>query len=218
MVTGGAYLEYSGGVSMRSMILMCLLFVSVSVAQTPFEFGVVQDLIAGQPFVSVISIKISHGSPVSGCTMLEMAARGGLVFEGKSNSFLPDSLTPGSVRFSGQILYDGIVPVSSVERIFSVISSNMRRFPGTRITHIALDLISVDDMSWISIRCPVERMDSLLAGNLDHLQFWRRTDIWELEIGTCGMPVTADAPTIIEQTLQVSDIQQPLREPAYQAV
>jgi hypothetical protein len=165
-------------------------------AQTPFEFGVVQDLIQGEPYVSVISIKVSGGVPSSGCTMLEMAVRAGLIFEGESSSFMPDSLLPGGVRFTGQILYNGVVPESTIERIFSVIKTNLDKFPGTRVTHVSLVLISHDDMSWVSIRCPMERADSLLAGMIDHLDFWMRTDVWELEIGTGGMPVTADAPTI----------------------
>jgi len=183
---------------MRLTLTFCLLLLSLSMAQTPFEFGVVQDLIQGEPYVSVISIKISSGVPSTGCTMLEMAVRAGLVFEGESNSFMPDSLLPGGVRFTGQILYKGIVPASTIERIFSVIDTNLSRFPATRITHVALVLISHDDMSWVCIRCPMERADSLLSGTIDHLDFWMRTEVWELEVGTGGMPVTADAPTLIE--------------------
>ena len=59
-------------------------------------------------------------------------------------------------------------------------------------------LISHDDMSWVSIRCPIERTDSLIAGTISHMDFWNRTEVWELEIGTGGMAVTADAPTLIE--------------------
>jgi len=183
---------------MRTLFALCLLLLSAASAQTPFEFAVVQDLIQGEPYVSVISIRLTGGVPAAGCTMLEMAVRAGLVFEGESNAFLPDTMLPGGVEFQGQILYTGLVPASTLERLFSVIRSDMDRFPGTGITHLSLILISGDDMSWVAMRCPMARVDSLLGGQIDLLDFWMRTDIWDLEVGTGGMPVTADAPSLVE--------------------
>jgi len=194
---------------MKLSLLTLMVLMSVSLSQTPFEFGVVQNLIQGEPFISVISIKTVNGTPAAGCATLEMTVRAGLVFVGESSSFLPDSLIPGNVSFSGQVLYSGTLPVSIFERLLSVISSNMNRFPGTGITHLSFDLISVDDMSWVSIQCPLSRMDSLLDGRIDHLEFWRRTEVLELEVGTYNMPVTADAPRLIQQAIPLSGTIEP---------
>jgi len=194
---------------MKLSLLTIMILMSISLSQTPFEFGVVQNLIQGEPFISVISIKTVSGTPSRGCATLKMTVRAGLVFAGESSSFLPDSLIPGNVSFSGQVLYSGTLPVSIFERLLSVISTNMNRFPGTGITHLSFDLVSVDDMSWVSIRCPVSRADSLLDGSIDHLEFWRRTEVLELEVGTYNMPVTADAPRLIQQTIPISGTIEP---------
>ena len=56
MATGGFH-------NMRTTLALFVLLASAAFAQTPFEFGVVQDLIGGEPYVSVISIKLSSGVP-----------------------------------------------------------------------------------------------------------------------------------------------------------
>jgi len=63
-------------------------------------------------------------------------------------------------------------------------------------------------MSWIAIDCPISSVDSLLAGTLSHIDFWRQADLKELELGTAllmtrmqfpGVPdFTPPEPVVIE--------------------
>ena len=71
--------------------LPVIIFTFLASAQTPFEFAVVQDLVGGEPFVSIIRINISRGVPEPGRTQLELTARAGMLMDGE-HSVYPDSL------------------------------------------------------------------------------------------------------------------------------
>jgi hypothetical protein len=166
-------------ISMFMLFAVC----TAAVAQTPFEFAVVEDLIEGSPFISVLRIKTVSGLPVAGRTQLQLSTRAGLFLTGESCIY-PDSMGDGEVSFVGLTEYTASVPTATIERIFEVLTDCMGRFPHTGITDISLDVVSVDDMSWIAVDCSAERMDSLLDGSISHLEFWRTISLRELEVGT----------------------------------
>ncbi len=172
---------------MRINILNLMIFISFAFAQTPFEFAVVQDLIQGEPFVSVIRIQISRGVPETGRTQLELTTRAGMTIEGE-HSVYPDSLSATNVEFSGLLEYSASIPLHTMNRIFAVIKDCLDRFPGMRITDLALDVVGVDDMSWIGIRCRISSIDSVLNGSLSQLDLWRSAELREFEVGTAGFP------------------------------
>lgn len=180
---------------MRIIILNLLLLASLAVAQTPFEFAVVQDLIQGEPFVSVIRIQITRGVPETGRTQLELTARAGMILEGE-HSVYPDSLSAVNLEFSGLLEYSASIPLYTMNRIFTVIEDCLDRFPGMRITDLALDVVDLDDMSWISIRCSISSIDSVLNGTLSQLDLWRSAELREFEVGTAGFPTLLRRPGI----------------------
>ncbi|MCD4848294.1 MAG: hypothetical protein K8R76_08895 [Candidatus Aegiribacteria sp.] len=180
---------------MRIIILNLLILASLAVAQTPFEFAVVQDLIQGEPFVSVLRIQITRGVPETGRTQLELTTRAGMTLEGE-NSVYPDSLSAVNLEFSGLLEYSASIPLSTIDRVFSVIQDCLNRFPGMRITDLALDVVGVDDMSWIGIRCSISSIDSVLNGSLDQLDLWRSAELREFEVGTAGFPTLLRRPGI----------------------
>lgn len=176
-------------------ILAIMILVSLASAQTPFEFAVVQELVGGEPFISIIRIKINSGVPESGHTQLELTTRAGMMIEG-SHAVYPDSSTPSFVRFSGLVEYTAQVPVFTVDRIFSVLSDCMDRFPGMGITDLALDVVDTSDLSWIGIRCSIASMDSVLDGTLSHEVFWRNAELREFEVGTAAFPTEMRRPLV----------------------
>lgn len=190
-------------------ILAFLLFAagSAALAQTPFEFAVVEDLIEGDPFISVLRIRTVPGLPVPGRTQLQLSTRAGLTLVGESCIY-PDSMTGSEVTFVGLAEYTAAVPTATLDRIFTVLRDCMGRFPGTGITDISLDVVSVDDMSWVSVECSRARMDSLLDGEVSHLDFWRSASLRELEVGTALFQTALrwpGAPTDYTPDLSVQD-------------
>ncbi len=176
-------------------ILAILLLVSLAMAQTPFEFAVVQELVGGEPFISIIRIKLTPGAPEPGHTQLELTTRAGMMMEG-SHAVYPDSSTPNYVVFSGLVEYKAQIPVYTVNRIFSVIADCLNRFPGMGITDLALDVVDTSDLSWISIRCSITSIDSVLSGTLSHEIFWQDAELKEFEVGTACFPTEMRSPLV----------------------
>ncbi|MCD4700937.1 MAG: hypothetical protein K8S24_03680 [Candidatus Aegiribacteria sp.] len=176
-------------------ILAILIFVSFSSAQTPFEFAVVQELVGGEPFISIIRIKISPGVPESGHTQLELTTRAGMMMEG-SHAVYPDSSTPNHVMFAGLVEYKAQIPVFTINRIFSVIADCQDRFPGMGITDLALDVVDTSDLSWIGIKCSMTSVDSVLNGTLSHEAFWQNAELREFEVGTVCFPTEMRRPLV----------------------
>lgn len=181
-------------------ILAIIILVSLASAQTPFEFAVVQELVGGEPFISIIRIKINSGTPEPGHTQLELTSRAGMMMEG-SHAVYPDSSTPNYVQFSGLVEYTAQIPVFTVNRIFSVIADCMNRFPGMGITDLALDVVDTGDLSWIGIRCSIASMDSVLDGTLSHEIFWQNAELREFEVGTASFPTEMRRPIVPEWSI-----------------
>jgi hypothetical protein len=180
-------------------ILLPLLFLAFAcLAQTPFEFAVVKDLVQGSPHVGVISIEILQGTPAAGSTTLRMAARVGLLITPSLHSVYPDS----TGLFFGQTLFNMDIDQEPVERVFEVVADECRAFPGMGITHLALDMVSYDDMSWLSMECPVGLADSIARGLRPFDDIWEKCEMSGLEIGTATFaldftpPVQVDRPVI----------------------
>lgn len=180
---------------MRLISVFLLVFVCFAYAQTPFEFAIVQDLIGGEPFVSVIRIKINHGVPEPGRIQLQLTTRAGMIVEGQHCVF-PDSQVDGAVKFKGLLEYNASIPLYTLERVFSVISDCMNRFPNTRITDLSLDVVGAGDLSWIGIECEISSMKAVLDGTLSHLEFWQTARLREFEVGTVLIPTEFRQPGI----------------------
>jgi hypothetical protein len=176
-------------------ILAIFILASMAFAQTPFEFAVVQELVGGEPFVSIIRIKINPGVPEPGRTQLELTTRAGMIMQGEQSVY-PDSSTPDYVVFSGLVEYKAKIPVYTINRVFSVLSDCMNRFPGMRITDLALDVVDTSDLSWISIKCSMTSIDSVLNGTLSHEAFWQNAELREFEVGTACFPTDMRRPLI----------------------
>lgn len=179
------------------------MLASFTIAQTPFEFAVVQDFLQGTPFISVIRIKINHGLPEPGRTQLVLTTRAGMTLEGE-HCVYPDSSTESTIEFSGLLEYSASIPLNNVNRVFTVISSCMDRFPGMRITDLSLDIVAVDDISWIGIECRISAIDSVLDGTLSHLEFWQSAELREFEVGTLGFPTALRQPGVPDSYLSTS--------------
>jgi len=179
---------------MRTIILL-LTIAAVLAAQTPFEFAVVQDLIEGSPFISVIRIELNHGVPEQGHTQLALTTRAGMMVNGEHAVFPDSSTSTGSV-FSGVVEYRATIPYNTVERVFTVLTDCMGRFPSTRITDLALDVVDTNDLSWISVSCPISRIDSVLAGTMSQEQFWSSAELREFEVGTAPMETEMRPPLV----------------------
>jgi hypothetical protein len=176
---------------LRITIAVFAAFCAVAVAQTPLEFGIVRDLVGGTPRISVFSIKTRT---VDGETTLQIAARAGVQFDCTRHTMLTDTVTASEVMMEGQICYSASIAKTTVEHFFTVIRNNMASFGSGGITRIQVDLITADEMSWMSASIPVARVDSLLSGTLSHLGFWSVTPMNEVEIGTGGTPVVNESP------------------------
>lgn len=186
-------------------VFAVILVSFLSYGQTPFEFAVVEELIGGSPFVSVIRIEINSGEPEPGHKQLVLTTRAGMMMQGEQTVF-PDSSTAGHVVFSGLVQYQASIPVNTIERVFSVISQCMDRFPGMGITDLALDVVDVNDLSWISVECPISRLDSVLAGTMTHERFWRTSSLQEFEVGTVLFPLEMGAPLVPDWGMAVDTV------------
>lgn len=173
---------------MRYLLLLAAACCAAS-AQTPFEFDVVRALIEGDPFVSVMRIQLSPGSPEPGCNTLEISARAGLDFHGTGLSLYVDTVDVASMSFSGQSLFDISLLSRPFDRVLTVIREKNREFPSTRITHVRLDLVASDDMTWVSVEFPLTLADSLQNGLVDRERFWSSASVSMLEIGTASTPL-----------------------------
>ncbi len=165
---------------MKSAFLTVLLPFAVALAQTPYEFAVVEDLIGGTPHVSVLSIELEDGVPAAGDRTLRMAARVGLNVLPRAHTLFADSLG----GFTGQTLFGLDVDEVPVSRVLQVVSQESRRFSSMHITHLALDMVSYDDASWISVNCPMGLVDSVASGLAVFDDIWSRGEVSSLEIGT----------------------------------
>ncbi len=168
---------------MRFSLLFTGLLLSWAVAQTPLEFGIVQDLVGGTPRVSVYSIKTVSEQ---GVRTLQIAARSGIQFNCTRHTMLADSLTGSEVMIRGQVSYSASIMTPLIEHFFSTIRENMAVHGSGGIEQFQVDLITADEMGWISVTVPLARVDSLLQGSLDHLSFWAMTPVREVEVGTLG--------------------------------
>ncbi|MDM7991919.1 MAG: hypothetical protein QUS11_01260 [Candidatus Fermentibacter sp.] len=173
---------------MRYLILAALAAVP-AFAQTQFEFGVVESLIEGDPFVSVMRIDISAGTPAPGCNTLEISTRAGLDLRGTGLSLCVDTVGSSGMTFQGQSLFDIDLLSAPFDRVLDVILAKDAEFPSTGITHVRLDLVSYDDMSWVSLSFPLGLADSLRRGLVDREQFWSMADVSMLEVGTASTPL-----------------------------
>ncbi|MBD3370846.1 hypothetical protein GF402_10875 [Candidatus Fermentibacteria bacterium] len=174
------------------VVIVVIGLVSAAIAQTPFEFAVVQDLVGGEPHVSVLRIEIVPDQPSVGDKQLQIAARAGLYMLADDHLLFADSANRTDVLFSGSLRYSLAVPLGTVRRIMEVLADNIQRFSMTGISHISLDLLSADDMTWISIRSPISMMDSVVGNRMGLLEFWRKSEISKMEVGTYGFPVTVE--------------------------
>jgi len=178
-------------VSVRLFSLTVLVLAALSAAQTPLEFGIVQDLVGGTPRVSVFSIKTVAQD---GFTTLQIAARAGIQINCTRHSMLTDSMTASEVLIEGQISYSASILIPVVEHFFSVIRSNMALHGAGGISRVQADFITPDEMGWISVTVPISRIDSLLSGRMNSMDFWAVTPVREVEVGTLGFPVSNASP------------------------
>ena len=176
---------------MKIVLTVLIILSTVMLAQTPLEFGIVQDLVGGTPRISVFSIKTRN---IDGENTLQIAARAGIQFDCTRHSMLIDSMTLTDVLVNGQINYCGSISKTTMEHFFTVIRQNMNSIGGGGITQFQVELITADEMGWISVAAPLSRVDSLLEGSMTHLEFWARTPVNEVEIGTGGFSVANESP------------------------
>ena len=205
---------------MKKLVLNVVFLAALSLlgtgqlsAQTPFEFAVVEELVGGTPFISVIRIQLNPGVPEPGRTQLEITTRAGMMLQGEQDLY-PDSSSEDQVRFSGLVEFSAEIPTYKVERVFQVLSDCLDRFPGTGVTDLALDVVDVNDMSWISIECPVSRVDSVLSGCMTHEQFWRVADLQEFEVGSAVFPTYMRRPLVPQWTTLPEEEPETVTEPA----
>ncbi|PIE53105.1 hypothetical protein CSA37_03120 [Candidatus Fermentibacteria bacterium] len=173
-----------------SAILIFILAVA-GAAQTPLEFGIVQDLVGGTPGISVFSIKTLS---MDGVTTLQIAARAGISVTCTRHSLLADTATFSEVVLDGQVCYSASLDNMIIKHFFQSIRDNMDRHGSGGITAIQADFITGDEMGWISVSVPLSRMDSLLAGDISYGDFWAVTPVREVEVGTLGFPVVNMSP------------------------
>lgn len=176
---------------MKPIIAVLLILAAAAVAQTPLEFGIVQDLVGGTPRISVFSIKTVN---VDGASTLQIAARAGIRFNCTRHSMLADTATASEVLIDGQVSYSAAILNPVVEQFFYVIRENMGDHGSGGISVIQADFITPDEMGWISVSVPVSRVDSLLSGDINPMDFWSVTPVREVEVGTLGFPVSNESP------------------------
>jgi hypothetical protein len=180
---------------------LLLLASALLLAQTPLEFGIIDDLIRGEPYISPLSIKVDQGSPAAGNATLRMALRAGVVFSDEGSFIFVDSLAD-QVNLMGRADYRGLLDNASITRIFTVVRSNMRVHGTSGITHFAIDLVTPDDMGWVAMETDIARVDSLLGGMLSPYAFWNKVRITRVQVGMGDFPLNVG----IFDATQVPDI------------
>lgn len=181
-----------------------LFLASALLAQTPLEFGIIDDLIRGEPYVSPLSIKVVQGSPSAGNATLRMALRAGVVFADEGSFIFVDSLGD-QVNLLGRTDYRGLVDNASITQIFTVVRSNMRVHGNSGVTHLAIDLVTPDDMGWVTMETDIARVDSLLGGTLSAYAFWNTARITQVQVGMAGFPLNVG----IFDATQIPDVPLP---------
>lgn len=174
--------------------MILLIFTASSGAQTPFEFAIVQDLIQGEPFISVLRINIEGN-------VLELSVRGGMVPSTDIHRISHGETIADGFTVMGLTSYDLFLPADKLYRVFQVFSSSRRRFSMTSINLLELDVLAIDELSWLSLEIPVFLMDSLLDGSLEREEFWNRIDIGPVDIATWNTLLRVgpyDAATLFE--------------------
>jgi hypothetical protein len=161
---------------------MLVLVPALLFAQTPLEFGIVDDLIRGEPYISPLSIKVMPGAPVPGETTLLLAVRAGVVFSDEGAYYYMDSL-PDQVNLMGRLDFRGLITDGQIRRIFTVVRNNMRAHGAMGITRLEIDLVTPDDMGWLAFNAPLARVDSLLSGELSSFGFWDGAEVRRLQVG-----------------------------------
>jgi hypothetical protein len=175
----------------RVSLVLLALIPFILMGQTPLEFGIVRDLVGGTPRISVYSIKTVTED---GVRTLQVAARAGIEFDCTRHSMLTGAETVDRVLLEGQISYTASVITPVVERFFSVVRQNMNTHGAGGIAMIRVDLITLDEMGWLSAEVPVGRVDSLIRGDISHSDFWAVTPVREIEVGTNSFPVLNASP------------------------
>ncbi len=202
------------------LTLVALFFITAfMMAQTPLEFAIVRDLVGGTPRVSVFSIKTRN---VDGENTLQISARAGIQFDCTRHTMLIDSMTGTDVLVDGQICYSASIMKPAIEQFFTVIRNNMASLGSGGITQFQIELVTFDEMGWISVVIPLSRVDSLLAGSMTHLEFWAKTSVMEVEVGTGGFPVSNESPLPELHGAPVSavllELEQPERNHAWKSL
>lgn len=174
---------------MRGFPAVIPLVAVLAAAQSPFEFAVVRDLIQGDPYIGVMRIEVSPDDPAPGAKTLEIAARAGFDLRASSHTIFPDTVA----MFAGQTTFTLDTDASRLARLFRVICDQSRSFRAG-ITHLAVDLVSPDDMSWLSMRCTLTLADSMTSGLVALDEFWSRAEVTSLEIGTGCLPLEFEPP------------------------
>lgn len=198
-----------------------LLIPMTLAAQTPLEFGIVDDLIRGEPYISPLSIKIVQGQPAPGNATLRMAVRAGVVFSDEGSFLFVDSLA-GEVNLLGRADYRGMISDEPVRRLFNVARSNMRTHGSSGITHFEIDFVTPDDMGWLSVRVPLTAVDSLLAGTMPSFQFWNGVSIIQVQVGMAEFPLRMGCfdPTQVPEArlLEVTQLAEPAGSHAWKSL
>lgn len=165
-----------------------LLAAATLSAQTPLEFGIIDDLIRGEPYISPLSIKIEQGQPSIGNATIRLAVRAGVVFSDEGSFVFIDSLAD-EVNILGRADYRGLISDGVVRRLLTVVRSNMETHGSSGITYFGIDFVTPDDMGWLAIETPLARVDSLLNGQLSAFQFWNGVTISQIQVGMTGFPL-----------------------------
>lgn len=179
---------------MRGFSAVIPLVAAFAAAQTPFEFAVVRELIQGEPYIGVMRIEVSPDDPAPGAITLEIAARAGFDLRASSHCIFPDT----AAMFAGQTTFTLDTDATRLARLFQVICDQSRNFRAG-ITHLSVDLISPDEMSWLSMKCALALADSMASGLVALDEFWSRAEVTSLEIGTGCLPLEFEPPVPVSR-------------------
>jgi len=189
-----------------------VLVPALLLAQTPLEFGIVDDLIRGEPYISPLSIEILPGRPLPGETTLRLAVRAGLAFSDEGTYFYMDSL-PGRVNLLGRVDYRGFISDDPVRRLFTVVRRNMGTHGSMGITGLEIELVTPDDTGWLRFTTSLARVDSLLAGELSDFGFWDGVTVREVQVGMADFRLNSGPfdPTQVPEVPETLVIVEPRR-------
>ncbi len=190
---------------MKITMTILLILTFISVAQTPFEFALVQELVQGSPRVSTIRIAIDYGAPEPGRTELEIAMRGAVTFCGEICIY-PEGESYGNLLLTGDSDYTGEISGALTDRLFDALLNCLGDFPGMNITDLSLDMVSPDGMSWIALECRISRIDSLQNRQLNRTDFWKGVTLREIEISTAGFTPMYRSPAQIIQPVSIDTL------------